>query len=253
MIAQLPTVAPSANYPEFLEALRNNGFRGQISADYATRTVLATDNSIYQRLPQAAVFPLDADDVARVATLMAEARFRHVKLTRAAGGTNGQSLTDGIVVDLSRHMNNILEINVEERWVRVQAGTVKDQLNAALKPYGLFFAPELSTSNRATVGGMINTDASGQGSCTYGKTRDHVLGCTACCSVASACTACRSMRPRWSRPVPRLAGWARCTAWRGHPANPGRPDRAHLPQAQPLPDRLRPGAPARRTGPFQPQ
>jgi len=64
---------------------------------------------------------------------------------------------------------------VEERWVRVQAGVVKDQLNAALKPHGLFFAPELSTSNRATIGGMINTDASGQGSCTYGKTRDHVL------------------------------------------------------------------------------
>ncbi|EGH18162.1 oxidoreductase, FAD-binding protein, partial [Pseudomonas savastanoi pv. glycinea str. race 4] len=76
------------------------------------------------------------------------------------------------------HMNNILEINVEERWVRVQTGVVKDQLNAALKPHGLFFAPELSTSNRATIGGMINTDASGQGSCTYGKTRDHVLELT---------------------------------------------------------------------------
>lgn len=127
MIAQLSTVAPSANYPEFLEALRNSGFRGQISADYATRTVLATDNSIYQRLPQAAVFPLDADDVARVATLMGEPRFQQVKLTPRGGGTgtNGQSLTDGIVVDLSRHMNNILEINVEERWVRVQAGTVR--------------------------------------------------------------------------------------------------------------------------------
>src|SRR5690606_7296980 len=65
--------------------------------------------------------------------------------------------------------------NVEERWVRVQCGVVKDQLNAAIKPYGLFFAPELSTSNRATIGGMINTDASGQGSCRYGKTRNHVL------------------------------------------------------------------------------
>jgi FAD/FMN-containing dehydrogenase/Fe-S oxidoreductase len=177
MIAQLPTVKPAAQYPDFLDALRASGFRGQLSADYATRTVLATDNSIYQRLPQAAVFPLDADDVARIATLMAEPRFQQIKLTPRGGGTgtNGQSLTDGIVVDLSRHMNNILEINVEERWVRVQAGVVKDQLNAALKPHGLFFAPELSTSNRATVGGMINTDASGQGSCTYGKTRDHVL------------------------------------------------------------------------------
>ncbi|VVN32801.1 hypothetical protein PS662_04975 [Pseudomonas fluorescens] len=177
MIAQLPTVAPAPQYPEFLEALRTRGFRGQLSADYATRTVLATDNSIYQRLPQAAVFPLDADDIARIATLMAEPRFRQIKLTPRGGGTgtNGQSLTDGIVVDLSRHMNGILEINVAERWVRVQAGVVKDQLNAALKPHGLFFAPELSTSNRATIGGMINTDASGQGSCTYGKTRDHVL------------------------------------------------------------------------------
>ncbi|WP_095196138.1 FAD-binding and (Fe-S)-binding domain-containing protein [Pseudomonas sp. Irchel 3A7] len=177
MIAQLSTVAPAPQYPEFLQALRASGFRGQLGTDYATRTVLATDNSIYQRLPQAAVFPLDADDIVRIATLMAEQRFRQIKLTPRGGGTgtNGQSLTDGIVVDLSRHMNSILEINVAERWVRVQAGVVKDQLNVALKPHGLFFAPELSTSNRATVGGMINTDASGQGSCTYGKTRDHVL------------------------------------------------------------------------------
>ncbi|MEG0965324.1 MAG: FAD-binding and (Fe-S)-binding domain-containing protein [Pseudomonas sp.] len=177
MIARLTGTAPATLYPDFLEALRAAGFRGQLSADYATRTVLATDNSIYQRLPQAAVFPQDAEDIARIAALMAEPRFKEVKLTPRGGGTgtNGQSLTDGIVVDLSRHMNSILEINVEERWVRVQAGVVKDQLNAALKPHGLFFAPELSTSNRATVGGMINTDASGQGSCTYGKTRDHVL------------------------------------------------------------------------------
>ncbi|MDP1007242.1 FAD-binding oxidoreductase, partial [Klebsiella pneumoniae] len=80
-------------------------------------------------------------------------------------GTNGQSLTDGLVVDVSRHMNRILEIDVENRRVWVQAGVVKDQLNAALKPHGLFFAPDLSTSNRATIGGMISTDASGQGSC----------------------------------------------------------------------------------------
>ena len=95
MIAQLPTVALAAQYPEFLQALRASGFRGQLSADYATRTVLATDNSIYQRLPQAAVFPLDADDIARIATLMAEPRFRQIKLTPRGGGTgtNGQSLT----------------------------------------------------------------------------------------------------------------------------------------------------------------
>ncbi|MFQ3790432.1 FAD-linked oxidase C-terminal domain-containing protein, partial [Halomonas sp. A29] len=113
----------------------------------------------------------------RIARLAGEAAHRQVVLTPRGGGTgtNGQSLTDGLVVDVSRHMNRILEIDVDNRRVRVQAGVVKDQLNAALKPHGLFFAPELSTSNRATLGGMISTDASGQGSCEYGKTRDHVL------------------------------------------------------------------------------
>src|SRR3954462_1600946 len=76
-------------------------------------------------------------------------RFHGLKLAPRGGGTgtNGQSLTDGLVVDVSRHMNRILEIDAERRRVRVQAGVVKDQLNAALKPHGLFFAPELSTSN----------------------------------------------------------------------------------------------------------
>ncbi|KZE34936.1 D-2-hydroxyglutarate dehydrogenase YdiJ [Crenobacter luteus] len=178
MIPRLTAPAPAdALYLDFLAELRLRGFAGETSAAGADRTVLATDNSIYQLLPQAVVFPRHADDLALVAKLAAEPRFRGLKLAPRGGGTgtNGQSLTDGLVVDVSRHMNRILEINVEERWVRVEAGVVKDQLNAALKPYGLFFAPELSTSNRATLGGMINTDASGQGSCLYGKTRDHVL------------------------------------------------------------------------------
>ncbi|SNY99353.1 FAD/FMN-containing dehydrogenase [Halomonas sp. hl-4] len=165
------------HYVRFLEALKTRGFEGEIAPDYANRTVLATDNSIYQRLPQAAVFPRHAEDLERLAKLAGEVPHRDIVLTPRGGGTgtNGQSLTDGIVVDVSRHMNRIIEIDVEHRRVRVQAGVVKDQLNAALKPHGLFFAPELSTSNRATIGGMIATDASGQGSCEYGKTRDHVL------------------------------------------------------------------------------
>jgi FAD/FMN-containing dehydrogenase/Fe-S oxidoreductase len=178
MIARLsPPNTQKTTYDAFLNALQGAGFQGEIARNYGDRTVLATDNSIYQRLPQAALFPLDAQDVEILARLVSNAEHSTVVLTPRGGGTgtNGQSLTDGVVVDLSRHLNNILEINVQERWVRVQSGVVKDQLNAALKPYGLFFAPELSTSNRATIGGMINTDASGQGSCTYGKTRDHVL------------------------------------------------------------------------------
>lgn len=171
---------PEARYLEFLDQLRDVEFSGDLSSEYADRVVLATDNSIYQVLPQGVVFPRSVEDLALIARLAAEDRFSSIVLTPRGGGTgtNGQSLTDGIVVDISRHMNYILSIDVEARRVRVQTGVVKDQLNAALKPYGLFFAPELSTSNRATIGGMINTDASGQGSCMYGKTRDHVLSLT---------------------------------------------------------------------------
>ncbi|MGV2933371.1 FAD-binding oxidoreductase, partial [Vreelandella venusta] len=141
MIASLDSrMAPlkrlSTHYVRFLDALRARGFEGEIAPDYANRTVLATDNSIYQRLPQAAVFPKHAEDLERLAKLAAELPHRDVVLTPRGGGTgtNGQSLTDGIVVDVSRHMNQILEIDVEARRVRVQAGVVKDQLNAALKP-----------------------------------------------------------------------------------------------------------------------
>jgi FAD/FMN-containing dehydrogenase/Fe-S oxidoreductase len=178
MIPSIRETSPvQAQYLAFIEALKNCGFEGDLCPDYANRTVLATDNSIYQVLPQGVVYPRNATDLVRVAELSNMKQFRDVVLSPRGGGTgtNGQSLTDGLIIDISKYMNRILEINVQERWVRVQAGVVKDQLNAALKPHGLFFAPELSTSNRATIGGMINTDASGQGSCLYGKTRDHVL------------------------------------------------------------------------------
>ncbi|MFT5707170.1 MAG: FAD/FMN-containing dehydrogenase/Fe-S oxidoreductase [Oceanospirillaceae bacterium] len=168
---------PPTQYLEFLDRLRESAFSGDVSSDYAERVVLATDNSIYQILPQGVVCPRSVEDLAIVTGLANQSDFSQIVLSPRGGGTgtNGQSLTDGIVVDISKYMNKILEINSEQRWVKVQTGVVKDQLNAALKPYGLFFAPELSTSNRATIGGMINTDASGQGSCMYGKTRDHVL------------------------------------------------------------------------------
>lgn len=169
--------APTSVYAEFLSELRLRGFEGDISERPADRVVFATDNSIYQVTPQAVVFPRHESDVVRVARLSVAKRYQSIAFTPRGGGTgtNGQSLTDGIAVDLSRHMNAILEINAEEGWARVQAGVVKDQLDAEVLKHGLFFAPELSPSNRATIGGMIATDASGQGSILYGKTRDHVL------------------------------------------------------------------------------
>lgn len=181
MIPRIDQTSPvQALYLGFINTLRDSGFSGDLNPDYANRTVLATDNSIYQVLPQGVLYPRDTADLVRIARLSQQPEFQSIVLSPRGGGTgtNGQSLTDGLVVDTSKYMNNILEINVEERWVRVQCGVVKDQLNAAIKPHGLFFAPELSTSNRATIGGMINTDASGQGSCRYGKTRDHVLELT---------------------------------------------------------------------------
>ncbi|MFT5676976.1 MAG: FAD/FMN-containing dehydrogenase, partial [Paraglaciecola sp.] len=173
-----PKSAVEKDYQEYLNVLQGSAFSGDIEFSYSSRLAMATDNSIYQQLPQAVVLPRSTNDL----TLLGETAnlFPTVRFSPRGGGTgtNGQSLTSGIVVDVSRHMNKILEINQEENWVRVQAGVVKDQLNDYLKPFGFFFAPDLSTSNRATIGGMISTDASGQGSLVYGKTSDHVLGLT---------------------------------------------------------------------------
>ncbi|AOA59039.1 FAD-binding and (Fe-S)-binding domain-containing protein [Acinetobacter larvae] len=161
---------------KFLQQLRPL-LHGDIDASDACQTVYATDNSIYQWRPQAVIYPRHIEDLQCIMQLAHHADYHNLVISPRGGGTgtNGQSLTSGIVVDLSRHMNKILHIDPVAQTAWVEAGVVKDQLNAALKPYGLFFAPELSTSNRATIGGMINTDASGQGSCRYGKTHHHVL------------------------------------------------------------------------------
>ncbi|MBB6487242.1 FAD-binding and (Fe-S)-binding domain-containing protein [Rhizobium lusitanum] len=162
----------------FARRLTALGFRGDVEMDEGARTVASTDNSIYQLKPAAILYPKGADDLKIIATAMSEPAFSDITIAPRGGGTgtNGQSLTSGVVVDCSRHMNRILEIDPVRRIARVEAGVVKDQLNKALKPHGVFFAPELSTSNRATIGGMISTDACGQGSCLYGKTSNHVLG-----------------------------------------------------------------------------
>ncbi|MEH6454029.1 MAG: FAD-binding and (Fe-S)-binding domain-containing protein [Psychromonas sp.] len=166
------------DYFEFLKALTATDFSGEIEQSYASRLSVATDNSVYQCLPQAVIFPKSTQDIVAICKLAQQPAFSDVRFSPRGGGTgtNGQSLTQDIVLDLSRHMNNILEFNEKEGWVRVQTGVVKDQLNDFLRPHGLFFSPDLSTSNRATIGGMISCDASGQGSLVYGKTSDHVLG-----------------------------------------------------------------------------
>ncbi|QJR82403.1 FAD-binding oxidoreductase [Alteromonas pelagimontana] len=174
-----PQSSPLSHYQAYLTALENSAFSGDIDFSYGSRLVVATDNSVYQKLPQAVIFPKNIADMRAIGEIANQHPLVKFSARGGGTGTNGQSLTDGIVVDVSRYMTQILEINVEEQWVRVQAGVVKDALNDALRPHGFFFSPDLSTSNRATLGGMISTDASGQGSLVYGKTSDHVLGLTA--------------------------------------------------------------------------
>lgn len=180
----LPKLSPEQTLSplvlDYTAALQAAGFAGDIETSYAARLAVATDNSVYQALPQAVLLPRTMADLQTISRIAQAPTFATLKFSPRGGGTgtNGQALTEHLVVDLSRHMRQILEFNPQQRWVKVQAGVIKDQLNAFLKPHGFFFAPDLSTSNRATIGGMISTDASGQGSLVYGKTSDHVLALT---------------------------------------------------------------------------
>lgn len=171
----VPNNALHHDVQAFIVELESAAYSGDIEISYSSRLAVATDNSIYQQIPQAVLHPRSTEDLSLIgATANA---WPSVTFSARGGGTgtNGQSLTPGVVVDTSRYMNKILEHNISEGWVKVQSGVVKDALNDFLRPHGYFFSPDLSTSNRATVGGMISTDASGQGSLVYGKTSDHVL------------------------------------------------------------------------------
>ncbi len=172
-----PLASIDSHVADFAATLERGGFEGEIRTDYATRLSAATDNSIYQVLPSAVVFPRTTTDVALCLRLIDEPRFHRVALTARGGGTgtNGQSLTSGVVMDLSRHMAKILALDLEAGFVSVQPGVVLDDLNRFLRPHGVYFAANLSPSNRATLGGMIATDASGEGSRVHGKTCEHIL------------------------------------------------------------------------------
>ncbi|MCX5568085.1 FAD-binding and (Fe-S)-binding domain-containing protein [Kaistia nematophila] len=167
-----------ASFTSFDAELRAAGFRGEIAHDHAARAAMSTDNSVYEIEPDLIVAPRDAADVATLLAIADRDEFRRMPITARGGGTgtNGQSLNRGIIVNFQRFMTRILALNEAESWVEVEPGIVLDELNAAIAHTGLFFAPNTSTSNRCTIGGMISTDASGKGSRIYGKTSDNVLG-----------------------------------------------------------------------------
>jgi FAD/FMN-containing dehydrogenase/Fe-S oxidoreductase len=172
-------LTPSLPSPTaFASALQKAGFAGDIAMDHAARAAMATDNSVYQVEPDIIVAPKDAADVEILMTIADRDEFQGLPITARGGGTgtNGQSLNRGVIVNFQRFMTRILALNEAEGWVEVEPGIVLDELNAAIAHSGLFFAPNTSTSNRCTIGGMISTDASGKGSRIYGKTSDNVLG-----------------------------------------------------------------------------
>lgn len=172
-----PAYSVESVYLKYFERLKNESFQGDIEYSYSSRMAVATDNSVYQKIPAGVILPKNAQDVVLAVKIANEPEFASIKFAPRGGGTgtNGQSLTDWVVVDLSRHMRGITGLDVAKRRVHVEAGVIKDYLNQQIKPHGLFFSPELSTSNRATFGGMISNDSSGQGSLKYGKTSQHII------------------------------------------------------------------------------
>lgn len=146
---------------------------GELYYDKMMRHLYATDASVYRELPMAVALPMHAEDIRK---LVAFANENGTSLIPRAAGTSlaGQCVGNGIVVDVSKYMNRILEINAEEGWVRVEPGVIRDELNHVLKEYGFFFGPNTSTANRAMIGGMVGNNSCGTTSIVYGSTRDHV-------------------------------------------------------------------------------
>src|SRR5262252_766886 len=147
---------------------------GDVRFDQYSRLLYSTDASMYQMEPIGVVIPRHAGDVQAVLEL---ADRENVAVLPRGGGTSltGQTVNRAVVMDFSRWMQNILEVNREEMWARVQPGVVQDELNAHVRPMGLLFGPDTSTSNRATIGGMLGNNSGGSHSIAYGLTIEHVI------------------------------------------------------------------------------
>ncbi len=148
--------------------------QGELRDDDVHRLLYATDASLYAVYPVAVAFPKSKEDViliVRVGLMFG------LPLTPRAAGTSlsGQAVGPGLVIDMGRYMNKVISVDVERRVARVQPGVVRDDLNRQLKPHGLFFSPETSTSDRCMIGGMVGNNSVGTRSIRYGSTRDHVL------------------------------------------------------------------------------
>ena len=159
-------------YHKIARALTNE--HNEIANDSLTLALYATDASMYQMQPLAVKTPVDREDALKTIRYCAD---RKLPLLARGGGTSltGQSIGEAVILDVSKHMTRVLELNLDEGWVRVEPGLVCSNLNAFLKPYGVHFAPDPATENRANIGGMIANNAAGMRSVRYGMTIDHVL------------------------------------------------------------------------------
>jgi FAD/FMN-containing dehydrogenase/Fe-S oxidoreductase len=147
---------------------------GDLFDDITMRTLYATDASAYREMPLAVAIPKTIIDIKK---LIDFAKKEKTSLIPRTAGTSlaGQVVGNGIIVDVSKHFTRIIELNETEKWVRVQPGVIRDELNMFLKPYGLFFGPETSTANRAMIGGMVGNNSCGSNSVVYRSTREHLL------------------------------------------------------------------------------
>jgi len=161
--------SPTPPWPELAA-----GLSGELHTDSVHRILFATDASVYRERPQAVAFPRSEADI--VACVAFAARYG-LAVTPRAGGTSlaGQAIGAGLVIDVSRHLRGIIEINVAAGYAVVEPGVIRDQLNATLAPLGYWFGPNTSTANRCTLGGMFGNNSCGSTSITVGSTREHVL------------------------------------------------------------------------------
>ena len=152
----------------------HNSLSGDVLFDNLHKTLYATDASVYRKIPLAVAFPKDKNDII---TLIKFATKNNITLIPRTAGTSlaGQCVGDGIVVDVSKHFTNIISFDEKAKTITLEPGIVRDSLNVYLKPSGLFFGPNTSTSNRCMMGGMVGNNSSGSTSIKYGVTRDKVL------------------------------------------------------------------------------
>ena len=152
----------------------NASLAGQVFTDSLTTTLYATDASVYRKMPIAVAFPKSKEDIQIIIQF---ANANKVGIIPRTAGTSlaGQCVGDGMVVDVSKHFTDIISLDIEKKQITVQPGVIRDELNLYLKPYGLFFGPNTSTSNRCMIGGMVGNNSSGTTSIQYGVTRDKVV------------------------------------------------------------------------------